>query len=86
MYCDDGEEIIADLREMAYHDNVMEDPFEFGFADSRLNKIWQNLSDEIDKIIFVMLSKGCTQNEIGVAVGMSQKGVSKRIARLKKFF
>jgi hypothetical protein len=86
MYCDDGEEIIADLREMAYHDNVMEDPFEFGFADSRLNKIWQNLSDEIDKIIFVMLSKGCTQNEIGVAVGMSQKGVSKRIARLKKIF
>ena len=86
MYCDDGEEIIADLREMAYHDNVMEDPFEFGFADSRLNKIWQNLSDEIDKIIFVMLSKGCTQNEIGVAVGMSQYGISKRIARMKKFF
>ena len=88
MYCDgdDGEELIADLRSITYHDTVMEDPFEFGFADSRLNKIWQNLTDENDRIIFTMLSKGRSQEEIGVAVGLSQKGVSKRICRMKKFF
>ena len=64
----------------------MEDPFEYGFADERLNKIWQNLTDENDRIIFMMLSKGRSQEEIGAAVGMSQKGVSKRIARMKKNF
>jgi len=88
MYCDgdEGEELIADLRSIAYHDTVMEDPFEYGFTDTRLNKIWQNITDETDRKIFVMLSRGCSQEEIGVAVGMSQKGISKRISRMKKFF
>lgn len=88
MYCDgvEGEELISDLRKMPYHDNVMTDPFEYGFADPRLNKIWQNLSDKIDRKIFIMLSKGCSQYEIAVDVGMSQYGVSKRIARMKKIF
>jgi len=88
MHCDgeEGEVLISELRQISYQDRVMSDPFEYGFNDPRLNKIWENLSDEIDRKIILLLSEGCSQDKIAFAVGMSQKGVSKRINRMRKIF
>ena len=59
------------------------DPFMFGFDDPRLNAIWKE-TDDTGRKIMRMLAEGKTQEEIGRFIGMSQKGVSKRIHKMKK--
>ncbi len=58
------------------------DPFVVGFHDERLNDIWAQ-SDHLSRHIMLLLAEGKTQKEIGVMIGMSQKGVSKRIKKMK---
>ncbi len=42
-----------------------------------LNKALDEL-DEVDRVIMDLFGKGSTETEIGVVIGMSQKGVNKR--------
>ena len=56
-------------------------PFVVGFDDPRLNVLWKE-ADEIGKQIMRLLAEGKTQNEISKIVGISQKGVSKRIKKM----
>lgn len=59
------------------------DPFVVGFHDERLNDIWEH-ADLQSRKIMLLLAEGKTQKEIGEMIGISQKGVSKRIQKMKK--
>ena len=48
---------IAD-KSYTYKDEFSDNPFVFGFNDSRLEEIWRNLSDKRDIYIFIRLSQG----------------------------
>lgn len=82
-YDANGNEILV-VPEDAVVDEVLTDPFVYGFEDDRLNRIWSSLTDEIDRTIFVLLSEGMSQEEIGEQINMSQRGVGKRIKKLRE--
>ena len=73
----------SDSAKLMYKIDSDLDPFVFGFDDPRLNAIWKE-SDEINKQIMRFLAEGKTQDEISKIVGISQKGVSKRIQKMRK--
>ena len=58
---------------------------EYGFDDSRLEKIWTSLTDPRDKIIFKALSMGYTQKEIEQEYGIPQSTVCYRKNILRNF-
>lgn len=81
-----GEEYLIKHDSLLCEDNVCAEPFEFGFNDPRLNKIWFCIKDEIDITIFKMLSQGYKQSEIARALKMSEKAISKRVEKMRKNF
>ena len=74
---------IAD-KSYTYKDEFSDNPFVFGFNDSRLEEIWRNLSDKIDIYIFIRLSQGKKQSEISRELKVSEKAVSKRVEKMRK--
>ena len=61
------------------------DPFQYGFQNDRLNRIWQT-GDEMDKQILKCLSMDMSLTEIANALQVSKTAISKRISDYKKFF
>lgn len=79
---EDGFEHEIDPVAMSYEEDFCSDPFEYGFDDPRLNKIWAN-ADETDKKILRMLGDGKKQSEIARALNLSEKAISKRVAKYR---
>lgn len=79
---EDGFEHKIDPVAMSYEEDFCSDPFEYGFDDPRLNKIWAN-ADETDKKILRMLGDGRKQSEIARALNLSEKAISKRVAKYR---
>lgn len=79
---EDGFEHEIDSVAMSYEEDFCSDPFEYGFDDPRLNKIWAN-ADETDKKILRMLGDGRKQSEIARALNLSEKAISKRVAKYR---
>jgi len=79
---EDGFEHEIDPVAMSYEEDFCSDPFEYGFDDPRLNKIWAN-ADETDKKILRMLGDGRKQSEIARALNLSEKAISKRVAKYR---
>jgi len=71
------------VSEISCVDDVMTDPFIYGFEDERLNRIWHELDNEVDRIIFHLLSKGARQPQISSVLHISQQSISKRIAKFR---
>lgn len=80
---EDGFEHEYDPIAMSYEEDVCGDPFEFGFDDPRLNAILAR-ADETDLKILRMFSEGKRQSEIARALGLSEKAISKRVAKYRK--
>lgn len=80
---EDGYEHEIDPVAMSYEEDFCSDPFEYGFDDPRLNKIWAN-ADETDKKILRLLAEELSQPQIAEKLGITQQAVSKRIAKFKK--
>lgn len=70
--------------ELVYEEDFLSDPFEYGFDEPRLEKIWKSLSDTRDKTIFKALSVGYTQEEIAQEFGIPQRTISYRIKKMRK--
>ncbi len=79
---EDGFEHEIDPVAMSYEEDFCSDPFEYGFDDPRLNKIRAN-ADETDKKILRMLGDGRKQSEIARALNLSEKAISKRVAKYR---
>ncbi len=71
--------------ELVCEEDYLSDPFEYGFDDPRLEKIWTSLTDPRDKIIFKALSMGYTQKEIEQEYGIPQSTVCYRKNILRNF-
>ena len=69
--------------ELVYEEDFLSNPFEYGFDDPRLEKIWKSLSDPRDKTIFKALSEGYTQEEIAQEFGIPQRTISYRIKKMR---
>ena len=69
--------------ELVYEEDFLFDPFEYGFDDPRLEKIWKSLTDPRDKIIFKAISEGYTQEEIAQEFGIPQRTISYRIKKMR---
>ena len=80
---EDGFEHEYDPIAMSYEEDVCSDPFEFGFDDPRPNAILAR-ADETDRKILRMLSEGKRQSEIARALELSEKAISKRVAKYRK--
>ena len=81
---DEGLEFEIADKSYTYKDEFSDNPFVFGFNDSRLEEIWRNLSDKIDIYIFIRLSQGKKQSEISRELKVSEKAVSKRVEKMRK--
>ena len=82
---EDCNEVPVYNDELVYEEDFLSDPFEYGFDDPRLEKIWKTLTDSRDKIIFKALSEGYIQQEITQEFGISQRTVSYRIKKMRNF-
>lgn len=82
---ENGFEHEIDPMALSYEENFCSNPFEFGFDDPRLNKIWAS-ADDIDKKILQLLGEGMTQTEIEALTGIPQQTISYRIERFRKKF
>ena len=80
---EDGFEHEYDPIAMSYEEDVCSDPFEFGFDDPRPNAILAR-ADETDRKSLRMLSEGKRQSEIARALELSEKAISKRVAKYRK--
>lgn len=80
---EDGSECETDPTVMSYTDEHFTDPFKFGFEDERLRRIVAS-ADETDLLILRMLSDGYRQSQIAKELKISEKAVSKRVARFRK--
>ena len=81
---DEGLEFEIADKSYTYKDEFSDNPFVFGFNNSRLEEIWRNLSDKIDIYIFIRLSQGKKQSEISRELKVSEKAVSKRVEKMRK--
>ena len=81
---DEGLEFEIADKSYTYKDEFSDNPFVFGFNDSRLEEIWRNLSDKRDIYIFIRLSQGKKQSEISCELKVSEKAVSKRVEKMRK--
>lgn len=82
---EDGNEVPVYDDELVYYEDFLTDPFEYGFDDPRLEKIWKSLTDPRDKIIFKAISQGYTQKEIEQEFGIPQSTICYRINKMRKF-
>ena len=82
---EDGNEVPVYDDELVYYEDFLADPFEYGFDDPRLEKIWKSLTDPRDKIIFKAISQGYTQEEIEREFGIPQSTICYRINKMRKF-
>ena len=82
---EDCNEVPVYNDELVYEEDFLSDPFEYGFDDPLLEKIWKSLTDSRDKIIFKALSEGYIQQEITQEFGISQRTVSYRIKKMRNF-
>ena len=82
---EDGNEVPVYDDELVYYEDFLADPFEYGFDDPRLEKIWKSLTDPRDKIIFKAISQGYTQEGIEREFGIPQSTICYRINKMRKF-
>ena len=80
---ENGFEHEIDPMALSYEEDFCSDPFEYGFDDPRLNKIWAN-ADETDRKILRLLGDGKKQSEIARALHLSEKAISKRVDKYRK--
>ena len=82
---EEGNDVFVYNDALLYYEDFISNPFEYGFYDSRLKKIWNSLTDPRDKIIFKALSDGYTQEEISKEFRIPQRTISYRINKMRKF-
>ncbi len=69
---------------LAYYEYIiLNNPFEYGFEDARLNYIWRQ-ADDTEKLIIMLLSDGLSHEQIAVQIGVTQQGISKKIKKIKE--
>jgi DNA-directed RNA polymerase specialized sigma24 family protein len=82
---EEGNEVTIYNDELLYYEDFISAPFEYGFDNPRLEKIWNSLTDPRDKVIFKALSDGYTQEEISKEFKIPQRTISYRINKMRKF-
>ena len=69
---------------LAFNDDIiLNNPFEYGFEDARLNYIWRQ-TDDTEKLMIMLLSDGLSHEQIALQIGVTQQSISKKIKKIKK--